>query len=263
MSFGGQGRKSSSGGAGSRGDYFESVTGRSEYERQSWRDSYNGGLAAGDITGNINERLDQERSDFQGATWSGSSSQPSALQWAQMGGGVASGHVSTPGGAASAGPGNSGAASASTGGKPVAGPGSGGATTKGGSLTMGPGKPPLSTKIKETATGGHVGFEWHPNPWFSDVQEFWEPRMGEPGEWLGGIANVVVDTAYNSHRFLEHVTKETRSTSGREWSQTFHDTIGSATFGGWADSVLRSNQTEWVDPDTPFAPMGSPGSLNW
>lgn len=71
------------------GEWFDKVTGRSEYERQSWRDSYNGGRAAGDLTGNVNARLDSERDRFQGATWSGSSSQPSALEVAQRGGGRA------------------------------------------------------------------------------------------------------------------------------------------------------------------------------
>lgn len=85
---------------------FDEITGNSEYQRQSWRDSYNGGKAAGDWSGGVNDRLDRERSDFQGATWSGSSSQPSALQWAQMGGvsSVASGHV---GSSVTAGSGNS------------------------------------------------------------------------------------------------------------------------------------------------------------
>lgn len=63
--------------------WFDKVTGTNDYERQSWRDSYNNGRAAGDITGNVNARLDQERSDFQGATWSGSSSEYSAIELAQ------------------------------------------------------------------------------------------------------------------------------------------------------------------------------------
>lgn len=67
-------------------EWFDKVTGSNDYERQSWRDSSNGGRAAGDWTGNINARLDYERAVYQGATWSGSSSQPSALQLAQSGG---------------------------------------------------------------------------------------------------------------------------------------------------------------------------------
>jgi hypothetical protein len=80
----------------------------STYEQQSWRDSYNGGRAAGDWTGNHNARLDAERQAFQGATWSGSSTQPSALQFARsfVGSGVASFTSGT--GNAGTGPGNSG-----------------------------------------------------------------------------------------------------------------------------------------------------------
>lgn len=64
--------------------WFNDVTGTSDYERQSWRDSYNGGRAAGDITGNVNAQLERERDAFQGATWSGSSTQPSGIQLAQQ-----------------------------------------------------------------------------------------------------------------------------------------------------------------------------------
>lgn len=64
-------------------DFGEGANPGSGYEQQSWRDSYNGGQAAGDWTGNTNARLDSERDRFQGATWSGSSSQPSALELAR------------------------------------------------------------------------------------------------------------------------------------------------------------------------------------
>lgn len=77
--------------------WFNEVTGTNDYERQSWRDSYNGGRAAGDLTGATNARLDSERERFQGATWSGSSSQYSALELAQSGGGA--GHGGGNGGA--------------------------------------------------------------------------------------------------------------------------------------------------------------------
>lgn len=62
--------------------WFDQVTGSNEYERQSWRDSFNGGRAAGDLTGNINRRLDAERAAF-GTTWGGSSTQPDALTLAR------------------------------------------------------------------------------------------------------------------------------------------------------------------------------------
>lgn len=61
---------------------FDRVTGSNEYERQSWRDNYNGGRAAGDITGNVNRRIDAERAQFGGHTVSGSSAQMSAAEWA-------------------------------------------------------------------------------------------------------------------------------------------------------------------------------------
>lgn len=69
--------------------WFDQVTGQNEYQRQSWRDSFNGGRAAGDLTGNVNRRLDAERRAFQGSTWGGSSTQPSARERARtMGVGV-------------------------------------------------------------------------------------------------------------------------------------------------------------------------------
>jgi len=65
-------------------DFGEGANPGSGYEQQSWRDSYNGGRAAGDWTGNHNERLDAEREAFQGATWTGSSTQYSALEVARL-----------------------------------------------------------------------------------------------------------------------------------------------------------------------------------
>lgn len=66
----------------------------------------------------------------------------------------------------------------------------------GGSLTFsGPG--PLTPKVKDAATGGYAGVEVKPNPWFSDVENWWEPRYGEPGEWLGGIVNIGADAVFN------------------------------------------------------------------
>lgn len=63
---------------------FDRVSGTTEFQRQSWRDNFNGGRAAGDITGNVNARLDRERDSFQGATWGGSSAEYSALEVAQI-----------------------------------------------------------------------------------------------------------------------------------------------------------------------------------
>lgn len=60
-------------------EWFDRVTGTNDYERQSARDSFNGGRAWGDITGNVNRRLDAERAEF-GTTVSGSSRSDSAQE---------------------------------------------------------------------------------------------------------------------------------------------------------------------------------------
>lgn len=95
---------------------FNELTRTSDYERQSWRDSYNRGNAAGDITGNVNRSLNEERDRFQGATWSGSSSEYSALEYARVlgssggvgTGGAAIGGSNGLGGSVTSGPGGSG-----------------------------------------------------------------------------------------------------------------------------------------------------------
>lgn len=61
-------------------DWFDSVTGTNDFERQSWRDNFNGGHAAGDFTGNVNAQLQRERGENHGATISGSSTQYSAAE---------------------------------------------------------------------------------------------------------------------------------------------------------------------------------------
>lgn len=61
-------------------EWFDRVTGSNDYERQSYRDSYNGGRANGDWTGGVNARLDRERAENNGFTVSGSSSQASAAE---------------------------------------------------------------------------------------------------------------------------------------------------------------------------------------
>lgn len=99
-------RGASLGGEG-QSSYFNSVTGMNDYERQSWRDSYNGGRAAGDLTGNTNARLDAERDAFQGATVSGSSTQPNFIELAQAMGGPGYAAISSgPQSSVSSGPGN-------------------------------------------------------------------------------------------------------------------------------------------------------------
>lgn len=183
--------------------WFDEVTGSNEYERQSWRDSFNGGRAAGDLTGNVNRRLDAERAAFQGATWSGSSTQPSALELARALGatGPAIGHVSTGGGSAhSAGPGNGGV------GNPAM-PGPGGSRVKVGSnLTLFPderfaaapqGMMPKDQQLKRIGIGGQqeslgaisdIGWArtstgWVPVP-SSDVKERLEDNFFMETSWF-------------------------------------------------------------------------------
>lgn len=43
--------------------WFNEVTGQTNSSRQAWRDSYNGGWAAGDLTGNINAAIASARPD--------------------------------------------------------------------------------------------------------------------------------------------------------------------------------------------------------
>lgn len=177
--------------------WFNEVTGTSDYERQSWRDSYNGGRAAGDWTGNTNARLEAERDAFQGATWSGSSSQPSALQLAQsmVGPGV-SGRSTGP--AASSGGGVGSATVQTVGATATSVPGVGR-----GSLATGGAKGPLKAALKDEITGIMIGGGWYqPNPWFSDG-EAWEQRAAEPGEWLGGVTVIAADAAFNVGRFMD------------------------------------------------------------
>lgn len=184
--------------------WFNDVTGTNDYERQSWRDSYNGGRAAGDLTGNVNARLDQERSDFQGATWSGSSSQYSAIELAQRSSGVGQPAANAGAGASkSSGPGNE---VVSQGGVAPSRPAGGsGAASK---LSIFGGTAPLKAAVKDSASGGYAGVYFEPNPWFSDVQEWWEPRFGEPGEWLGGLVNIAADAVYNTDRLRKFAGDE-------------------------------------------------------
>lgn len=113
------------------------------YQAQSWRDSYNGGRAAGDFTGTVNNRLDREREAFQGHTWSGSSTQLSALEYAQSRVGETTYGASTGPGPSSGGSGP-GSASVNVG-------GAGGGAGSGSRLTLnlpgGPYKPGFSPGV--------------------------------------------------------------------------------------------------------------------
>lgn len=146
----------------------------------------------------------------------------------------------------------------------TSGPGGTGAV-KPGSAQAGPGLPspakpggklpPMTTKIKDEVTGGYVGISWLPNPWFSDVDKFWEPRMGEPGEWLGGIVNIGADVAFNTYRLGDYFSSEFKGAKPEDWRREAHDTIRNGGMGGMIDSMTRHNNDQWVDPDTPFTSL--------
>nr|QJB21601.1 MAG: hypothetical protein [Microvirus sp.] len=205
--------------------WFDEVTGSNEYERQSWRDSFNGGRAAGDLTGNVNRRLDAERAAFQGATWSGSSTQPSALELARSLGatGPAIGHVSTGGGSAhSVGPGNGGV------GNPAV-PGPGGSRVKVGSnLTLFPDERVLLDlnkpgKVTPLVAGGYPII--HDRGW-SDGGDY-EQRWGEFGGGLAGLGVMAADVAstvgHYGGKAIEAAAKPGSMKPVHDWARQFDD----------------------------------------
>lgn len=287
-------------------EYFDRVTGSNDYERQSWRDSYNNGRAAGDWTGGVNARLDRERAASGGFTNSGSSRELSAGQAASYRDSnevatlkrnrekaVAQGNTNTvrkidaalaafatptvrpngtggvvmtpalvtagPGSPASAkghgatsGPGGIPQPSAS----PSAGPSAPAAVsvpTGNVSITLGigpgalgiPATAPLKPKIKDVATGGFAGWQIEANPWFSDVENFGEPRYGEPGEWLGGLVNMGADAVWNA---------------GRAWNATGRP----GDIGSTVDRLQR-NLGGWISdaPNRVNGPMPRQEPVDW
>lgn len=238
----------------------EQTGGRSEYEKQSWRDSYNGGRAAGDWTGNTNARLDAEREAFQGATWSGSSSQPSALELARYIGtiGPGTGGAGTPG-AVTAGPGGVGA---------VTRPGQAGIVAPGPAAPNKPGVPGVgnpaiglpkqpdptiarrtSTILQQIGPGGPLrpkmeptvqelllgGMKIQPKRNTSNAEE-WEIRYAEPGEWVGGIVVMAQDAGHNlaltigwdsiksGRDIRHHVTGENIANGVKDFARYLDDT---------------------------------------
>lgn len=214
--------------------WFDSVTGSNEYERQSWRDSYNGGRAAGDITGNHNARISAERDAFQGTTYGGSSSQPSALELARSMAGPGNGAVRVGSGATGGGAGNE---VVTQGPAPVAAPKGG--TGPGSSRLVISG--PLTQKMEPNVTQIKAGGNWwESNPWFSDATA-WTDRYGEGelAETLFFAINATADTLFNASR-------------ARLWVDDQIDRAATRLHGGWNDS--------WVSPDTPvFSPQYNGG----
>lgn len=202
--------------------WFERVTGTSESERQSWRDNYNGGRAAGDVTGNINRRIESERQASGGYTREYTSgSERVAAEWREVNaplpvapaartagpGSPAASTVQSPGGRRTP---RAQAAGAGAPAAPTVGPGvqvvSGGAWGHS-----------LAASLKDTNTQLAMGPIPHqPNPGWSDTEE-WEARYGEPGDWLGGIVTMGVDLGYNAARWIgfdrERAARDIRSTA--------------------------------------------------
>lgn len=177
--------------------HFDKVTGSSEYERQSWRDNFNGGRAAGDWSGGVNARLDSERDRYQGATEGGSSSQPSGLQLAQMiGAGVA--YINSSGVAyyTGSGPGNA-AVSTGTGG---VGTGPGAAAVTVGDQPKATAAQPGAAAIKRggsltlpKTTGIMVGGNWLNLDKFTSDGGDGEDRWGDLGGSIYGLGVMAMD----------------------------------------------------------------------
>lgn len=227
-------------------DYGEGANPGSTREQQSWRDSYNGGQAAGDWTGNTNARLDSERDRFQGATWSGSSSQPSALELARSF--VGSGQS---GGTNGRGPTGTGAGheavvprKSSGGNLTFSGTGAGA-----GAVLVGP----LKAKTKDTNTGLVLGGSWfQANPWWSDGADA-EDRWGELGGSAAGLIVMGADAVWNVGRLANwskanaHLLNGASPSAVNEPDPIYHD--------GW---VSYDGRGTWER-----APKGSPADQYW
>lgn len=239
-------------------DWFDSVTGSNDYERQSWRDSYNGGRAAGDWTGNNNRELDRQREETGGYTYSGSSSEYSAYEALERGLiGNGSGNSSTKSGAVvTSGPGVAGAQTrpGEMGNAPVdpvlpapVVPGPGGARRQSTILSpltpMGPYGPRmqregtrLTPKMEMSVQEMLVdGYRINANPRTSNAEE-WEIRYAEPGEWVGGIVVMASDAWYNTKQALADWSSVANA-KGNSWSSA---TKAGDAFGDWFDSRLQT-----------------------
>lgn len=226
--------------------------GISEFERQSWRDIYNDGRAAGDLTGATNARLDAERDAFQGATWGGSSTRYSALELARLHDGVGAGAASVGvGSPRSSGPGNEATATGPV--QPGKAPGGAGAGSR---LTF---SGPLAVEVKEEATGMLLGGPWfQPNPWWSNTDQ-WEERHGEPGDWIGGFVTMGADAVFNAARAVDAVTGTRIVDPSRKSGSLLDD--ASKRPGAWPevwgslvdfDTRVSRQLNEWFTPDRPF-----------
>lgn len=222
--------------------WFNEVTGTNDYERQSWRDSYNGGRAAGDWTGNTNARLDAERDAFQGATWSGSSTQPSALELARSFVGPTT--VTGTSGTVGTGGGNGGAV---TGGAGAVGTGAGAPNVTTGGVKPKPGEQPKipvfvpgfgpKTKVyggtpRELGIG--FGLTWETPDDLSPAQD-WEDEVGDFWTVPAMAYNIAISTGHNAGRA----------------GQAAHRALSE--IGGAASKSVSDAASDWFNaPGTPY-----------
>lgn len=164
----------------------------SDATRQSWRDNYNDGRAAGDFAGVYsNPGGSRDYSVSSGQT-------------AGDGNDRSDGSATTSRKAAAV---------------PTSGPGAPAVATAGRVPTKGPGAafaglgpvsrvrvselPPLEMGHKDSGTNILVGGDWwQGNPWWSDTEEF-EARYGEPGDWFGGVLVFGADLMFNTARAVD------------------------------------------------------------
>lgn len=171
-------------------DWFDTVTGTNDFERQSWRDNFNEGKAAGDITGNVNARLDRERSENLGATVSGSSTQYSAGELAQYVAGLPAQAQAQLRGAATGLPQQAVAANASGVQAPLRSQGLAASVMQGAFGST------LAYKPMDLALGGS---DWRANPFWSNAEDV-ETRSGDVGAAIYAPFVMGVDLGHNAAR---------------------------------------------------------------
>lgn len=219
--------------------WFDKVTGTNDYERQSWRDSYNGGRAAGDFTGGVNARLDQERRDYGGATWSGSSSEYSALEHARnQTAPVTAVAQAEQRGVAEAGPKAAVASVATRNDNAPAAMSARAVTTKqlvqsvfaGGAFGS-----VLANKPTDLAIGGG---DWRANPYYSDAEDV-ETRHGDVGSALYAPISIGVDIGHNAARmyfgndYMKLSPSQRLTILGNDASEAVKSGFLGAVFGGY------------------------------
>lgn len=224
-------------------DFGEGANPGTTHMQQSWRDSYNDGEAAGDWTGNTNARLEAERDAFQGATWSGSSTQYSALELARMLGA----HPDVPKLATNGlltGQSGQGAITRST--YAAQGrPGAAAAMMNGGAGAFGK---MMANKPQDLVIGG---FHMQANPFYSNAEDG-EARGGEIMGELMGIMAIGSDLGHNAARMYFGENYRDLSPSQR-LGILGNDAMGAtargadsalaAVFQGW-DSVLKFREEQ-------------------